>query len=292
MYAQEYVAARTIDEAIAALQRNGGLSARVLAGGTDVIVMARENRRKVDIMVDVKNIPELTDLRYDPAGGLTLGAATPCWRIYEDPVVSKAYPALIDSASLIGGTGIQGRASLGGNLCNSSPAADSIPTLIALGGVCTIAGPNGRRVLPVENFCTGPGQNVLGPGELLVSIHFPPPAPRSGARFLRFIPRNEMDIAVVNAAVAVTLDESQRRIASARVAIGAVAPTPLLVPAAAAALEGQSIGEATYDRILEPVRAAARPISDMRGTVHQRKHLVGVIARRALQGAVERALEG
>lgn len=291
MQAKEYVAATSVEEAIAALQRNGDTVARPLAGGTDIIVMVRENRRRVDTLVDIKNVPELTQLTYDPASGLTLGAATPCWRIYEDPVVSKAYPALVDSASLIGGTAIQGRASLGGNLCNSSPAADSIPTLIALGGVCTIAGPNGRRTVPVEEFCSGPGQNVLGPGELLVSIHFPAPAPNSGARFLRFIPRNEMDIAVVNAAVWVQLDAGKSRIEAARVAIGAVAPTPLLVRAAADALIGQPIGEATYDRILEPVRTAARPISDMRGTVGQRRHLVGVMARRALAGAVERARE-
>jgi len=292
LYASEYVAPKTLDEAIAALQRDGGVTPRVLAGGTDIIVMARENRRPTDIMVDVKAIPELMELSYDPGSGLTLGAAVPCWRIYEDPTVAPAYPGLVDSASLIGGTGIQGRASIGGNLCNSSPAADSIPTLIVLNGVCTIAGPNGRRQVLVEEFCTGPGQNVLERGELLVSIHFPPPAPRSGARFLRFIPRNEMDIAVVNAAVSVVLDESRSRIQSARVAVGAVAPTPLLVQEAAAALEGQPIGDETYQKVMEPVRAAARPITDMRGTAAQRRHLVGVMARRALEGAVQRALEG
>lgn len=291
MQAKEYVAAQTVEEAVAALGRNGGTTARALAGGTDLIVMVRENRRNVDVMVDVKTIPELTEVRLD-ASGLTLGAAAPCWKIYEDPAVAKAYPALIDSASLIGGTAIQGRASLGGNLCNSSPAADSIPTLIALSGVCTIAGPNGRRTVPVEEFCTGPGQNVLAPGELLVSIHFPAPTANSGARFLRFIPRNEMDIAVVNAAVWVQLDAGKSRIERARVAIGAVAPTPLLVREAAAAIAGQGVDPESLKKVEEPVRAAARPISDMRGTIAQRKHLVGVIARRALEGAVARAQEG
>lgn len=291
MQAKEYVAAQTVEEAVAALGRNGGTTARALAGGTDLIVMVRENRRNVDVMVDVKTIPELTEVRLD-ASGLTLGAAAPCWKIYEDPAVAKAYPALIDSASLIGGTAIQGRASLGGNLCNSSPAADSIPTLIALSGVCTIAGPNGRRTVPVEEFCTGPGQNVLAPGELLVSIHFPAPTANSGARFLRFIPRNEMDIAVVNAAVWVQLDADKSRIERARVAIGAVAPTPLLVREAAAAIAGQGVDPESLKKVEEPVRAAARPISDMRGTIAQRKHLVGVIARRALEGAVARAQEG
>lgn len=292
MQAQEYVAPRSVEEAIAALQRNGGSTARALAGGTDIIVMVRENRRRADVMVDIKNIPELTQVTYDPGSGLTLGAAAPCWSIYENEQVAKAYPALVDSASLIGGTAIQGRASLGGNLCNSSPAADAIPTLIALSGVATIAGPNGQRTVPVEEFCTGPGQNVLQPGELLVSIHFPAPAPNSGARFLRFIPRNEMDIAVVNAAVWVQLDSSKSRIEKARVALGAVAPTPLLVSEAAAAIEGQPVGEETFKKIEEPARAAARPITDMRGTVAQRRHLAGVFARRALEGAVARAQEG
>src|SRR5581483_8947152 len=174
-------------------------------GGTDIIVMAREFRRDVSMMVDVKQIAELTEISFSPERGLRLGAAAPCYRIYENADVQRHYPALVDSASLIGGIQIQSRASIGGNLCNSSPAADSIPTLIALGGVCVIAGPNGERRVPAEEFCTAPGRNVLGQGELLVRLEFPAPAPRSGAHFLRFIPRNEMDIAVVNVCAAVTL---------------------------------------------------------------------------------------
>lgn len=290
MRAIEYAAPTSVAEAVALLQR-GGETARPLAGGTDLIVMAREYRRDVTLMVDVKRIPELMELSYDPQRGLHLGAAVPCYRIYEDPQIQRLYPALVDSAALIGGIQIQNRASIGGNLCNASPAADSIPTLIVLGAICHIAGPRGERTVPVERFCTGPGRTVLEPGELLVWIEIPPPAPRSGARFLRFIPRNEMDIAVVNAAVAVTLDETRRRIVTARVAVGAAAPTPLLVEGAGHLLAGAALEPSAWEPAVEAVRAAVRPITDMRGSAAQRRHLAGVLVRRALEGAIARARE-
>ncbi len=289
MQAIEYQAPQTVHEAVGLLQ-GAGENARVLAGGTDVIVQVREGRRpNVSLLVDVKKIPELTSITFDQQRGLRVGAAAPCYRIYENEIVGRLYPALIDSASLIGGTAIQGRASLGGNLCNASPAADTIPTLIALAGVAEIAGPEGTRELPVEQFCIAPGRTVLQSGEMLVAIRFPTPQPRSGARFLRFIPRNEMDIAVVNAAASVQLDESRNRIVSARIAIGAVAPTPLFLEEAGAALAGQEANEASFQRAAEVAMAAARPIDDMRGNIGQRKHLVGVMVRRVLAGAVDRA---
>ena len=230
-----YVPAGSLDEAVTAL-REGGELARVLSGGTDVIVQAREGKRNVGMLVDIKRIPEANEISFDPQNGLTLGATVPCYKIYGSEMIQRVYPGLVDSASLIGGVQIQSRASLGGNLCNSSPAADSIPTLIALEATCLIAGAHGTRRVPVEEFCIGPGQNQLQPGEMLVSFHFPPPRPRSGARFLRFIPRNEMDIAVANAAVSLTLNERRDTIEWGRVAIGAVAPTPLLVSEAGEAL--------------------------------------------------------
>lgn len=285
----EYQAPQTVREAVGLLQ-GGGENARVLAGGTDVIVQVREGRRpNVSLLVDVKKIPELTSIIFDQQRGLRIGAATPCYRIYENEMVARLYPALIDSASLIGGTAIQGRASLGGNLCNASPAADTIPTLIVLGGVAEIAGPEGTRQVPVEQFCVAPGRTVLQPGEMLVALNFPTPQPRAGARFLRFIPRNEMDIAVVNAAASLQLDESRNRITAARIAVGAVAPTPLYLAEAGAALAGQEANEASFQRAAEIASAAARPIEDMRGGIGQRKHLVGVMVRRALAGALERA---
>ena len=288
MQARNYVAPSSIDEAVAALQAGNGANG-AFAGGTDVIIQVRENRRAVDTLVDIKSIPELIGITHKPDGGLRLGAATPCAQIYRDPQVKARFPALVDSASLIGGVQIQSRASLGGNLCNSSPAADSIPTLIALGAIAEIAGPSGRRNVAVEDFCTSPGQNVLQPGELLVALEFPSPAANSGAAFERFIPRNEMDIAVVNAAANITLSADGSTFQAARIAIGAVAPTPLYVAAAGQALAGKPVNDDSIAAAAEAARAAATPITDMRGSAAQRKHLVGVLVTSVLRTAIDRA---
>jgi carbon-monoxide dehydrogenase medium subunit len=261
--------------------------ALLLAGGTDLLVQLRSGRKATDFVIDVKRIPELNELRYDARTGLTLGAATPCCRIYDQPEVSRAYPALAEVAGIIGGTQIQSRASVGGNLCNAAPSADSIPLLIALGARCRVASASGEREVAVEEFCTAPGRTVLTPGELLVSIRIPPMPPGSGARYLRFIPRNEMDIAVAGAGVQVEIENATFR--SARVALAAVAPTPLLVPEAGAALAGNPIGEDSIRRAAEIARDAARPITDMRGTADYRRHLCAVLTRRALESAVARA---
>ena len=287
----DYAAPKTVAEAFALLNERGD-RARVLAGGTDIIVQVREHRRDLDLLVDVKRIPELNELAYDPARGLVVGAAVPCYRIYEHAEIAKAYPGLIDAAALIGGIQIQSRASLGGNLCNSSPAADSIPALIALAAVCEIAGPNGSREVPVEQFCTGPGRNTLGRGELLVRLRFPAPKKNTGAAYLRFIPRNEMDIAVVGAGVAVTLDAAKERCTEARVALGAVAPTPLYVADAGAALVDGTLNDGLIEKAVAAARAAAKPISDMRGDAEYRKHLAGVLVKRALTIAIQRARGG
>jgi carbon-monoxide dehydrogenase medium subunit len=287
----EYRAPASVEEATRILAERGA-GARVLAGGTDVIIQAREGRRAVGVMVDVKRIPETMELGFAADGSLRIGAAVPCARIYADPAVARAFPALIDSASLIGGIQIQSRASLGGNLCNSSPAADSIPTLIVLGAVCEIASAAGRRKLPVEQFCTGPGQNALRQDEMLVALVLPAPAARSGAAFERFIPRNEMDIAVTNAAAQVTLSADGAAFESARIAIGAVAPTPLFVPAAAAALAGTPVAPEAIDAAAAAASAAARPITDMRGSAAQRTHLAAVLTKRVINRAVERARGG
>ncbi len=288
MPVRDYVAPQTVEEALATLARLG-TDARVFAGGTDLIVQVRERRRAVGVMVDIKLIPELTARSFGADGSLRLGAATPCAQIYGNAAIASSFPALIDSASVIGSVQIQSRASLGGNLCNSSPAADCIPTLIALGAVCEIAGPGGRRAVDVEAFCTAPGQNILQPGEMLVSLVLPAPAPNSGAAFERFIPRNEMDIAVANAAANVTLSADGSRFESARIAIGAVAPTPLFVKSAGEALAGQSVSDEVIEKAAAAARAAASPITDMRGSAEQRRHLVGVLTRRVVQTAVERA---
>lgn len=290
MQAFEYVLAHSVQEAVKLLAEKGEM-ARPLAGGTDLLAQLRADRRRVERLVDIKGVPETSKLTYHPGEGLHLGAAVPCYRVYEDKAVARAYPGLIDAVSMIGGIQIQGRASVGGNLCNAAPSADAIPPLIALGAVCTIAGPQGTRKLPVEQFCTGPGRTVLRPGELLVSLHLPPPPPRSGACYLRFIPRNEMDIAVAGVGAWVVLNGDGQSIATARIALAAVAPTPLLAEEAGAILAGKGISEETLQRASEAAMAAARPISDMRGTMAQRRHLVGVLTRRALHGAIQRAQE-
>src|SRR5262249_25480484 len=204
--------------------------------------------------------------------------------------IRKYYPGLIDAVELVGGIQIQSRASVGGNLCNASPAADTIPPLIVYQAVCIIAGPNdSTREVPVEQFCTAPGRTMLQPGELLVGLKMPPPAPRSGAHYQRFIPRNEMDIAVVGVGASVTLEESKTRCTAARIALAAVAPTPLLVTEAGAALVDGEISDVLIDKAASLAQAAAKPISDMRGDADYRRHLVSVLTKRVLRGTIERA---
>ena len=284
----EYVAPTTVEDAVAALAEKGD-AARPLAGGTDILVQLRGGRRQADRIVDVKKIPELNELSYDPQDGLRIGAAVPCHRVYEDETIAAAYPGLIDAASLIGGIQIQGRASLGGNLCNAAPSGDGIPALIAHNAVAEVAGPNGRRDVPVEDFCTAPGRTVLEPGEFLVAMRIPPPPSNFGASYLRFIPRNEMDIAVAGAGASVVMDGDT--VTAARVALASVAPTPVLAEAAGAALVGKQPTDDVLAEAAEAARAAARPISDMRGTAEYRTHLVGVLTTRALRNAIQRAKE-
>jgi carbon-monoxide dehydrogenase medium subunit len=286
----EYSVARTVDEAVSLLAEKGQ-KARPLAGGTDILVQLRSERRNLDRLVEIKDIPETNQLSYDSPKGLVLGSAVPCYRIYEDQTVCRVYPGLVDAAAMIGGIQIQGRATLGGNLCNAAPSADGVPPLIVLDTTCLIAGPKGTREVKAEHFCSGPGQNILEDGEFLVSFHIPPPQPHSGAHYLRFIPRNEMDIAVACVGSSIVLDASGKSFVSARISLASVAPTPLLVDEAGAALAGKEVSDKAIDDAAEAAMAASRPISDMRGTIQQRRHLVGVLTRRTLRGAIERAKE-
>jgi len=287
----DYAAATTVDEAVSLLAAQGD-RAKVLAGGTDIIVQLRENLRHADLVVDVKKIGELMELRYDAKQGLRLGAAVPCYRLCENQEICAAYPALVDAARIIGGWQIQGRASIGGNLCNASPAADAIPALIALGAVAEVAGPGGRRRVPVDEFCTGPGRTVLGRGELLVALEVPAPVARASSAYERFIPRNEMDIAVVGVGSWLQLNAAGDKIEAARIALGAVAPTPLYAQAASDWLQGQAATEATYQKAGELAKQIARPISDKRGPAEYREHLVGVLVVRTLRTAQSRVQEG
>jgi len=283
-----YQAPTSINEAVALLAR-GGSNARPLAGGTDLLVQLRRGLFDVEVLVDVKHIPDLTRIAFDPGSGLTVGAAVSCAVFNEHPDVQANYPGLVDAASIIGGAAIQGRATLGGNLCNAAPSGDSIPAMIVLGTEATLAGPEGTRAVPVAAFCTAPGKTVLAPGELLIALHIPPPAPNSGAAYVRFIPRHEMDIAVAGAGAWVALSDDGATVVDARIALSAVAPTPLSVKAAGEALIGKAPVEAAFAKAAELARDAARPITDVRGTALQRRHLVAVLVKRALRKAVERA---
>ena len=291
MEAFDFVSPKSIDEAVSILNEHGD-RARMIAGGTDILVMMRAGRRLADVVVDVKGIPEVNQMTIADGGGLTLGAAVPCYQIYQNEAVASAYPGLIDCATLIGGIQIQGRASIGGNLCNAAPSGDSIPAVIAYSGVCNIAGPNGTRQLPAEQFCTAPGQNALQQGEMLVSISFPAPAANSGANYQRFIPRNEMDIAVAGVGSSVVLDASGQNFVTGRVALASVAPTPVFSQAAGDSLAGKPVSDEAIREASELAMADARPITDMRGTIRQRIHLIGVLTRRTLNIAVERARGG
>jgi CO/xanthine dehydrogenase FAD-binding subunit len=286
-----YHAPASVDEAVALLA-DDDRRARPLAGGTDLLVQLRHRQLEVDLVVDVKRIPELNTISLDSVEGLTVGAAVTCARLCEHPGLREVYPGLVDAVSIIGGTAIQERATVGGNLCNAAPSGDSIPAMIVLGATCTIAGPQGTRTVPAESFCTAPGVSVLGRGEVLISIRFPPPTPNSGASYVRFTPRRKMDLAVAGAGAWVALSADRSRIVDARVALSAVAPTPLLVDAAGVALVDRAPTEAAFTRAALLAQQAARPITDVRGTEAQRRHLVGVLVKRALRVAVRRAKEG
>jgi len=285
-----YAAPASLREAANLLAEANG-RARILAGGTDILVQLREGLRDADLVVDVKKIPELTELSYSAAQGLRLGASVPCYRIYDEAEISRAYPALADAANIVGGWQIQSRASVGGNLCNSSPAGDTIPALIAHGATAVVAGPSGQREIKAEDFCTGPGKNQLQPGELLVTLVFPPPAANGSSAYERFIPRNEMDIAVAGAASWVQLAADGKTIGKARIGLCAVAPTPKFAAEASQWLSGKPATEESFIQAGELAKKIASPITDMRGTAEYRVHLVGVLVKRTLAKAVARARE-
>ena len=281
-----FEAPATVGEAVALLSEAGD-SARPLAGGTDLIVQMRARMISPEVIVDVKNIPELLEVTEED-GGFRVGAAVPGAVLGENEAVVAMWPGVVEAFELIGSTQIQGRASLGGNLCNASPAADSTPAMIVAGVTCEIAGPGGRREAPVEDIVTAPGQTSLGAGEFVVSFFLPPRPARTGDAYLRFIPRTEMDIAVVGVGVCVTLDEGGTCTA-ARVGLGAVAPTPLLVDEAADALVGTTLDDEAMANLAAAASAACSPIDDKRGTKTYRIKVAGVLARRAAGIATERA---
>ena len=286
MLEMRYEAPKTLEAAVSLLAGASG-QARVLAGGTDLLIQMRGGRVEPELLVDIKNIPEMTSVTAE-GGAYRFGAAVPCMALVENQAFGKAWPGVVDGANLIGSIQVRGRATVGGNLCNASPAADTVPAMMAAGAIASIVGPKGRREVPIEEVATGPGRTSLAKGEIVASFLLPRRPPRSGDAYLRFIPRTEMDIAVVGAGVNLTLDEGGV-CRQARVAIGAVAERALLVPEAAAALIGTKVDAGALERMAAAVSAACRPIDDKRGTKEYRIKVSGVMARRAAQIALDRA---
>jgi len=281
-----YVAPTTLEEAIGAFAAAGS-AARILAGGTDLLVQMRSGSVRPGLIVDIKKIAEMTDIAETSDGGFRIGAAVSGAVLAEHPRFRKVWPGVLEAVNLIGSKQVQGRASAGGNLCNGSPAGDSVPAMIAAGAVVTVQGPNGRRELKVEDVPAGPGRTNLTPGEILVSFKLPPRPAGSGDAYLRMIPRTEMDIAVVGCGVSLTLKDGI--CTAARVGLGAVAPTVLLVNDAAKALIGSKLDDAALETAADACRAACRPIDDKRGTVIYRTKIAGVLLKRTATIAVKRA---
>lgn len=281
-----YEAPATLQAAVALLAEASG-PARVLAGGTDVIVQMETDLIEPELLIDIKKIPEVRQITVEN-GGFRIGAAVPGMEIVNHAALSQAWPGVIDGVRLIGSVQVRGRASIGGNLCNASPAADSVPPLVAAGAIARIVGPNGVREAPVETIPVGPGKTSLAKGEIIASFFLPPKPAHSGDAYQRFTPRTEMDIAVVGVGVNITLDAAGACTA-ARVALGAVAPTVLLVKEAADILVGSRLDEATLDRLAKVASTACRPIDDKRGTKEYRIKIAGVLAKRTALQALERA---
>ena len=282
----DYLAPTSASEAVELLAAHGA-SAHVLAGGTDLLVKLRAGIVAPAVVVDLKAIPRLRGIE-QTASGFRIGAATSCAELGEHAALRAAWPGVVEAANLIGSTQVQGRASIGGNLCNASPAADSVPALIAAGAMCEVFGPSGERLVAVEDVVVAPGRTSLARGEFILGFRLPARPARGGDAYLRLIPRTEMDIAVVGAGVALSLDGGGV-CQTARVSLGAVAPRPLLVPEAAKVLIGSKVDAAALQALAAAAGAACSPIDDKRGTVAYRIKVAGVLARRAAEKALERA---
>ena len=283
-----YLAPRTLDEAISAYAAAGS-AARILAGGTDLLVQMRSGAVRPGLIVDIKKIAEMTAIEQTADGGFRIGAAVSGMALHDHPKFGKVWPGVLEGINLIGSKQVQGRASAGGNLCNSSPAGDGVPGLVAAGAIATIQGPNGRRELPVEQVPAGPGKTNLKPGEILVSFKLPARPPGSSDAYLRMIPRTEMDIAVVGCGVSLTIKDGT--VTAARVGLGAVAPTVLLVEDAAKALIGSQLDDAALAKAAAACSAACRPIDDKRGTIAYRTKVAGVLLKRTAAIAAKRAIQ-
>ena len=281
----QYLAAKTIDEAVNAHSKANG-SARFLAGGTDLLVQIKSGIKKPNLVIDVKKIVELNTIDEVSENEFIVGASVSGANLNRNPKFSKLWPGVLEAFRLIGSEQIQGRASLGGNLCNGSPAGDSVPALIAAGCKALIAGPNGKREVPIEDFLTGPGNTVLENGEMLVSLKFPKRESNSSDAYLRMTPRTEMDIAVVGCGVSIPIEKNL--CTSARVSMGAVAPTPLLIKEATNIMVGSDLNSEILEKVSKLCMDACNPIDDKRGTIEYRTKVAGVLFKRTALIAIDR----
>ena len=281
----QYLAAKTIDEAVQAHNQANG-SARFLAGGTDLLVQIKSGIKKPNLVIDVKKIVELNNIEEISENEFIVGASVSGANLNRNKKFASLWPGVIEAFRLIGSEQIQGRASLGGNLCNGSPAGDSVPALIAAGCTAIIAGPDGKKELPIEEFHTGPGKTVLKNGEILVSLKFPKRESNSSDAYLRMTPRTEMDIAVVGCGVNLTLDNDI--CTSVRVSLGAVAPTPLLIKEASDIMVGTNLNSQVLEKVAKICMESCNPINDKRGTIEYRTKVAGVLFKRATLIAIDR----
>lgn len=282
----QYEAPQTTKAAVALLAKAKG-SAYVLAGGSDLLVRMKGGFIEPDLVVDIKRIKAMREVK-KTATGFSIGAAVSCAELGENKALIKAWPGVVEAANLIGSKQIQGRCTIAGNMCNAGPAADSVPAMVAAGAKAVIQGPKGKRTIPVEQVGIAPGKNSLKKGELVEAIVLPKRPPKSGDAYLRFIPRTEMDIAVVSAGISLTLD-AKGMVKDARVSLGAVAPTVLLVADAAKAIIGSKLDDAALEKLGAACSAACRPIDDKRGTIEFRTKVAAVLAKRAAKIAYGRA---
>ena len=281
----QYLAAKTIDEAVDAHAKANG-SARFLAGGTDLLVQIKSGIRKPNLVIDIKKIVELNSIQEISDNEFVIGASVSGANLNRNPKFAKLWPGVLEAFRLIGSEQIQGRASLGGNLCNGSPAGDSVPALIAAGCKAVIAGPGKRKEIPIENFHLGPGKTILENGQMLVALKFPKRHNNSADAYLRMTPRTEMDIAVVGCGVNISIENGV--CTNARVSLGAVAPKPLLINEASDILVGSSLDEETLEKVSKICRDSCNPIDDKRGTIDYRTKVAGVLFKRATLLAADR----
>jgi len=280
-----YEAPTTTKEAVMLLAKEKG-EAAVLAGGTDLLVRMKMGMSEPDLIVDIKQIPAMNALKYS-ATGTKIGAAVSGAMLAKNKAIKKAWPGVVEATNLIGSDQVQGRCTMVGNLCNASPAADGVPAMIAAGAKAVVVGKTKRRTVAVENIATGPGQTSLAKGEVIEAITLPKRPRNSGDAYLRFTPRTEMDIAVVSAGVNLTLVRGV--VKTARVCLGAVAPTAVLVPDAAKAIIGTKLDADALANLAAACSAACNPIDDKRGTIEYRTKVAGVLGRRAAEIAYKRA---